>query len=243
MTTRKRPGAAAGLGLLALAGCATPGPLHVYHLATPAAAEVADTGPQGAATPACLQPGEEVVGFAYDPFTDHFFLRLAPGDRIRVVDRPARGVKREFTLPEGPWPGGDLALRPRDGHGFLLTGSAEVREITRLGRPLRRFTLAGVDRATGLAYDAAADQLWVLHADGRTVTRHGGDGARLGGFRLDRDAGASLAYDAERREWYAPLAAPGNGIGVFDADGRCVRRLEGPGHLVDVGPRSFIRVF
>src|SRR5476649_2756664 len=103
MTTRKnfRRLAMAALtgGAFGGAGCATPGALHVYSLASAAHETVHDTGPEGATdVPSFIAPDEILTGLAYDPFTDHFFLRLAPGNHFRVVDRPARTIKREFKV-------------------------------------------------------------------------------------------------------------------------------------------------
>ncbi len=253
MTTRKAPvaRAAAGLALaLALAlgsGCATPGPLHHYAFSPGQADRVADLGPAGAGeVPSLLAPGERVTGLAYDPFTDHLFLRLAPGDRIRVVDRPARRLKRELELP-GATGGGDLAVRPRSGHLFLLTGPAgEVAEHTRLGRPVRRFALEGVAAAPrGLALDATRDELVVLAADGRTVSRHDLAGRRRGELRLTATAAGPLACDGETGEFHAVLTAEAGEVGVFGPDGarRGTWSAGGPGALIDLGPRAFLRVF
>ena len=88
MTTRKA--ARAGRGLLAavtigLAGCATPGPLHLYSLARSGAPTVVDVGPSTSAeVPSHLAAGESVAGLGYDSFTDHLFLRLPPGTRVAV---------------------------------------------------------------------------------------------------------------------------------------------------------------
>jgi hypothetical protein len=249
MTTRKallaRVGA--GLALALVAGCATPGPLHRYAFAPGQPERVTDLGPLGAeAVPSLIAPGERVTGLAYDPFTDHLFLRLAPGDRIRVVDRPARGLKRELELP-GAGAGGDLAVRPRNGHLFLLTGAAgEVAEHTRLGRPVRRLTLEGVATGPrGLAFDAVRDELVVLAADGRTISRHDLTGRRQGELRLAAAAAGPLAYDAETGELHARLAEGAGDIGVFGPDGarRGTWGAGGPGALIDLGPRSFLRVF
>ncbi|MSU66734.1 MAG: hypothetical protein EXS38_11680 [Opitutus sp.] len=97
MTTRKNPRpltALAALAWLALGagGCATPGPLHVYLLATDRSEQVQDRGDGRAAdVPSFLAENERLTGFAYDPYTDHFFLRLAPeiGSRSSI-DRPRR---------------------------------------------------------------------------------------------------------------------------------------------------------
>jgi hypothetical protein len=249
MTTRKAPvaRAAAGLALALAAGCATPGPLHRYAFAPGQPDRVADLGPAGAGeVPSLLAPGERVAGLAYDPFTDHLFLRLAPGDRLRVVDRPARRLKREFELA-GVTGGGDLAVRPRNGHLFLLTGPAgEVAEHTRLGRPVRRFRLEGVTEAPrGLAFDATRDELVALAADGRTVSRHDLAGRRQGEVRLAAAAAGPLACDGESGELHAVLAEEAGEVGVFGPDGarRGTWRAGGPGALIDLGPRSFLRVF
>jgi len=253
MTTRKhlvRFALVADLAGVALggAGCATPGPLHVYSLASTAHETVRDTGPEGAAdVPSFLAPRETLTGLAYDPFTDHFFLRLAPGNRIRVVDRPARAIKREFKLAELPTTGGgDLAIRPRDGHVFALvpTESAVV-EFTRYGEFIRRFALAGLNApAAGVAYDRAHDQLFVL--SGRTpalITTHSLDGRQLASLALDQKiTPSSLGYDAEKNEFYVPLDRADR-IGVFGEDGHLRRTLPERAIFVDVGPRSFLRMF
>ncbi len=256
MTTRKHA-AALGRLLVALAalagvivggaGCATPGPLHVYSLGAADEPSVRDFGPgRTAEVPSFLEAGDQVVGFAYDPFTDHFFLRLAPGDRIRVVDRPARAIKREFAIAGGTGPAAaDLAVRPRDGHLFLLmAGTTDVLETTRLGQTVRRFALAEVNAPpTGLALDPTLNRLLVLAADGRRITLHDPQGARTGGFALEQAVDASLAFDAEKRELYAPLRGRPGEIGVFDETGKFLRTSEARGTFVDLGVRSFVRVF
>ena len=165
---------------------------------------------------------------------------------MRVVDRPARRLKRELELPGGTG-GGDLAVRPRNGHLFLLTGSAgEVAEHTRLGRPVGHFALEGVGAAPrGLAFDAGRDELVVLAADGRTVSRHDLAGRRLGELRLAATAVGPLACDGVTGEFHAVLAEGAGEVGVFGPDGarRGTWSAGGPGALIDLGPRSFLRVF
>lgn len=257
MTTRKLRGAprsaplaAAFLAILACAGsgCATRGPLHIYALSAGGERPVRDTGDGGTTeVPSFLQADEQVSGFAYDPFTDHFFLRLAPGDRIRVVDRPARAIKREFTITGAPRGEGDLAVRPRDGHLFLLGAQpGEILESTRFGKLVGPFTLAGAPGPiVGLALDSAQDQLLALGADGQRVTVHDLRGGFVRELHLARPAGPALAFDAERREFHAPLRERPAEIGVFDESGRLQRTVPAPAPsgLIDVGPRSFVRVF
>src|SRR5262245_17355060 len=79
MTTRKLAASLALGVLLVLAGCSTPGPLHVYTLGTGASdvfsvaassiETVHDTGPEGTAdVPSFITAKENLAGFAYDPF-------------------------------------------------------------------------------------------------------------------------------------------------------------------------------
>lgn len=231
---------------LTLAGCATKGPLHVYAIPGGGDRPIVDVGNgRTSQQDSYLERGDQLTGFAYDPFTDHFFLRLAPGNRIRVVDRPARAIKREFDLATAPTRsgGGDVAVRPRDGHLFLLLpDSGEILETTRLGKVLRTITPAGIkERLSGLAYDSGRNHLLLLDATGRRVTVHDPAGAFLRELQLAEPAGPALAFDAEQREFYAPLAS--GGLGVFDEEGRRVRTLDLRGTFIDVGPRSFVRVF
>lgn len=259
MTTRKGlpPKNRAPLALLAVlagmaigtAGCATAGPLHVYSLASTKPETVQDNGPEGPGTIASfVTAGETLTGFAYDPFTDHFFLRLAPGNRIRVVDRPARKVKREFTVAALPVTGGgDLAIRPRDGHVFaLLPLDAAIVEFTRLGEFIRRIPLEGLPAVPfGIAYDLSHNQLLVLSGESPArVTTHSLDGHRMSStITLDRKiTPSSCAYDSDKNEIYAPFDA-GRSLGVFGEDGRLKRQLPASAIYVDVGPRSFLRLF
>ncbi len=241
MTTRKT----LALPLVTLlAGCATPGVLHVYSLAPGEHATVHDAGgPAPAEVPSFLDAADELTGFAYDPYTDHFFLRLAPGNRIRVVDRPARAIKREFEIAGAPTSGGgDLAVKPLSGHLFLLHPTEPaVIETTRLGELVRTIALADLATpAVGIAYDANEDQLLVLARDGKKILRYTLAGEPRGQFTLERAVGPALGFDSVQREVYAPVA---DGIGVFGEDGTLRRTLPGAAPTVDVGPRSFIRVF
>lgn len=233
------------------AGCATPGPLHVYSFAGAPDAPIHDHGDgRVAEVPGFVREGESVVAFTYDPFTDHFFLALMPGNVIRVVDRPARAIKREFTLPEpAPITLCDLAVKPRTGHLFLLDASASrIVELTRLGEFVRHISLPLTrDRAAGIAYDAARDRLLVLHAAESvrpTVTTFDLEGRPVRVHNLDRSVIGPIAFDSEARELYAAMSPVMQAsIGVFDEQGHFLRWAAGPGNFVDLGPRSFIRVF
>ncbi len=237
---------------LLLSGCNTPGPLHLYSTGV-RGETVHDHALQpdkAADVPAFTQAEETVTGFAYDPYTDHFFLLLAPGDRIRVVDRPARKIKREMRLRDvGVAVAGDLAARPIDGHLFLLVpGEARIVQTNRFGEHIRTHALATPPPAA-LAVDPAGNQLWALRADGRTV-----DALSMQSWQPTRTltlaaaVAPSLAYDEVARELYAPLVRPEGDpreVGVFTQDGALVRRIALPegATMIDVGPHSFLRVF
>jgi hypothetical protein len=271
VTTRKlkflTPVLLAALSLLALAlsGCATPGPLHLYTTASTQPELITDTGAAPSADiPAFFAPGETLTGLAYDPFTDHLFLRLAPGNVVRVVDRPARAIKRTYTVAELPaTAGGDLAVRPRDGHIFFAhpTLPALV-ETDRFGAFIRTLTLATLNAPpAGVAYDAAHNQLLILSGgDLARITTHTVDGARVASVALDRTVGLlTLAFDSDTRELYIPLAPQSPlvssienqkseiknppALGVFNLEGHLLRTLPQSATFIDLGPRSLLRLF
>lgn len=225
--------------------------MHIYSLASPTAAEIDDQGhAEARAVPSFLEPDDRVTGFAYDPFTDHFFLRLAPGNRIRVVDRPARAIKREFTVRELPTSGGgDLAVRPRSGRlYFVHPAEPSLVETSRLCEFIRLLPLHDLAApAAGVAFDSLRDELLVLSAGadgGSLVTRRALDGTKLTAIALPRRARGPLAFDAEKRELYARAAEAGGAFLVFDEQGKFLRtHAAAAPEFLDLGPRSFLRVF
>ena len=257
MTTRKIILGAAVAALLLFAGCATPGPLHFYSTSSDSLATIQDAGHDGtkASVPSFLTDGETIVGFAYDPFTDHFFLRLAPGDLIRVVDRPARAIKREFTVASlATSRGGDLAIRPRDGHVFAPHPTQPaVIEFNRFGESIRTLALATLNAPpAALAFDTTRDRLLALSGgDLARVTSHDLTGQRLAAVALDREVVlTALAYDSDRHEFYALLTRE-SAVGIFNEQGHLLRTLPlsasanptSAPQFFDVGPRSVLRLF
>lgn len=254
--TNRKPSAGTALlaVLLGLAGCMTPGPNHVYL--APASGESATIldlaeGQPEVEVPAWLAPADRVLGVAYDPFTDHLFLRLAPGNQVRVVDRPARSIKREFEVAGLPATGGgDLAIRSRDRHLFFGHPTEPVIvESTLYGEFVRRIPLEGMSAPpAGLAYDQRSNQLLTLAGgDLTTVSVYDLDGHRLRGIGLSRNVRlGALAYDSVAAELYV-LMADTSAIGVFDLQGELRRQIPVPSAphrpFLDVGPRSFLRVF
>jgi hypothetical protein len=241
------------LSLLA-AGCSTPGPRHAYLYSPALGPTIRDidpfTGDETTGVPAYVDHGEHVLGMAYDPFTDHFFIRLFPGNQIRVIDRPAASIKRSFRAPTLPLGGHDLAIRSRDRHLFFTDPTAPAVFETDINGELEHYhKLEGLAApAWGIAYDSLQDELLILPAQqSDRLIRFSPTGARLGELPLEVPVqGMSLAFDAEAREYFASLA-DASAIGVFDARGRLLRRLPRPSPeretFIDVGPRSLLRLF
>ena len=253
-TTRKHSlllTAALASAVLGMGGCAIPGPNHTYVAAT-GAAPILDlaTGAPTIEMPSPLRLADDIYGIAYDPFTDHLFVRSFPGNYIRVIDRPARRIKRDFTvegLPEGR---GDLAIRSSDRHLFFVHPAEPVLvESTLFGKHVRDIPLETLQGPpAGVAYDQKRDQFLVLTGgDLAQVTTFSLAGKRLGAVGLDRNVLlAALAFDSVAREIYVPLHDE-CAIGVFDLNGHLLRSLPVPSTQsrdhVDVGPRSLIRLF
>ena len=199
--------------------------------------------------PSFLADDETLLGLAYDPFTDHLFLRLAPGNRFRVVDRPDRSIKREFTAPEVPATGGgDFAIRSRDRNLFLgHPTDAAIIEITLHGRPVRTIPLAQRSAPPGgIAYDQNRELIYVTASDGRALQVYNRDGQLQRTIALAFTIRpAVLAYDSAAREFY--LQRPDHRLVVLDEDGHLQRELTEPQPdnpaAFDVGPRSFLRIF
>ena len=140
--------------------------------------------------------------------------------------------------------GGDLAVRPRDGHIFLAVPSEEtIIETDRFGKFQRALTVPpGVQ---GLAYDDERDELVMVSNAGANMLRIDRAGQSRPVSPLSHAVTSdTLGYDSIRRELYAPLFRAKQ-LGVFDERGQLVRTLPTPIEpaLLDVGPRSFLRMF
>ncbi|AOS46472.1 hypothetical protein Verru16b_03578 [Lacunisphaera limnophila] len=240
---------ALAIALLAAAGCATPGPNHLYTISSAHSGVIRDTGPaETVEVPSFITADEVLTGLAYDPYTDHLFLRLAPGNRIRVIDRPDRSIKREFTIPElASMGGGDLAVRPRDGHLFFTCPVENfVIETDRFGKFIRRLELEGSNGWTlAIAYDPVRNRLLLATSGAYAALRiHDLDGKLLRTADFPFRRTTSLAYDADKRELHAAvLGEPG--VVVLDEQGQLLRKAPAgdPFDFIDLGQRSFVRVF
>jgi hypothetical protein len=234
---------------LFLSGCATSGPNHVY-LTTAGSASVRDLGPPAARLAGIVRPDEQAVGLAYDFNTDHLFVRIAPANVIRVIERPSGKILRELPLPrelQADQPS-DLAIRSGDRHLFAVHPDGQsVVELTLFGDLVRRLELTGLDgRIGGLAFDQQAGRLLVLSA--RSPARVGfvGPGGNVTYYVTFNAAvnAVSLGYDSDAQHCFVPLA-DGSSLGEFDSTGRLVAThpAGGPITALDAGARSFVRVF
>lgn len=251
MTTRK-PGSVwlAALSAVALGGggCATSGPNHVY-LTTAASPAVHDLGPPARTIPGIVAPGEQALGLAYDFNTDHLFVRLAPAQVIRVIERPSGKILREMTLPAAlqTTASADLAIRSRDRHLFAVHADGRsVVELTLFGEYLHRLEFTGLgEPINGLACDQQQPRLLVL--TGGTVRFFSFAGRELGSVTLHGTVQpVSLGYDSAARHYFVPLA-DGVSLGEFDDAGNLLatHRRDGAQAItaIDAGPRPLVRVF
>jgi DNA-binding beta-propeller fold protein YncE len=254
LLSRRLVATLATLSLLFLAACSTPGPGHAYLYSRALGETIRDidplTGAERSALLSRVAPGEQVLGITYDPYTDHLFIRLFPGNHVRVVDRPANAIKRSFIAPNLPMGGHDLAIRSRDRHLFYTDPTAPALFETDLNGKLENYLpLEGLTLPPwGVAHDAVRNELLVLPTETSTVVkRFTAAGRAVGEVTLAAPVrGISLAFDADARTYFASLA-DGSAIGVFDEQGRLLRRLSRPSSdletFIDVGPRSLLRLF
>jgi uncharacterized protein YjiK len=213
---------------------------------------VQDLGPTPAVVGGAVAPGERVTGLAYDFNTDHLFLRIAPAQLIRVIERPSGKILREMPLPDElkTENQADLGIRSSDRHLFAVhPDGRSVVELTLFGEFVRRLELhSAAESIGGLAYDQKSRRLLVLTATSP---------ARIGSVAPDGVvthcitlAGAvrpvSLGYDSDAQHYFVPLA-DGTSLGEFDATGALVQthRTGDTDAItaVDAGPRAFVRVF
>ena len=241
----------AALGLLAFTGCSTPGVNHAY-VATTGDAPILDLceGAPAVEVPNFLFVANDIYGIAYDPFTDHLFIRTMPGNFVRVIDRPARNIKYDFVAQGLPAGAGDLAIRSIDRDLFFGHPTKPMLvETTLRGKHVRDITLEGMtDAPGGVAYDQKLDRFFILSGgDLAKITSYTLDGKRQGAVSLDHNVQLhSLAFDSVAREFYVPLQDE-SAIGIFNLKGNLIRKLpvpstQSPCH-VDVGARSLIRLF
>ena len=207
-------------------------------------------GDERAVIAAFVDRGELVVGLDYEPYTDHLYIRIFPGNRIRVIDRPAGRIKREVAVPSLPLGGRDFAIRSLDRHFFFADPTAPALiEADLRGNLEDYFLLEGLEKPVlGIAHDQVSGELLILAAETTDrVRRHGTDGSFRSELKLEQAVrGLSFAYDPEARRYFASLA-DGTAIGVFDERGRLLRSLPRPDPsretFIAVGPRSLLRLF
>jgi len=241
------------------------------YFTTAAGSAIHDRGSSATELPGIVGDGEQALGLAYDFNTDHLFVRLAPAQIIRVIERPSGKMLREMPLPAELLPGNlpkekvagtntgpvangnvaltaDLAIRSSDRHLFAAhPDGRSVVELTLFGKFARRLELRGLDAPVGgLAYDQKNRRLLVLSAS--SPARIGfvdpaGNVTYYVTFQAAVSA-VSLGYDSDAQHFFVPLA-DGQSLGEFDASGKLTATHPAGGSVtaVDAGPRSLVRVF
>jgi hypothetical protein len=246
--------------VIGLGGCATPGPTHVYWAAASGLTvyDLETASGDRRSLDGQIKKGEEIVGLAYDQFTDYLFLRLKPGDVIRIVNRPAGSPVRDLKLTpeialapgETPMNSLDLTVRSRNRHLFAIDPREPVIvEFTLAGEMVRKIKLANPPRGPvgGLGFDDRRDRLVVLFASSPAVLAEVTlDGTIVHQTNLAATVHpVSLGCDAEAGEYFVPLAD--GAIGVFDREGHLLRSHQVPAGVapaaIGAGPRAFLRVF
>lgn len=235
-----------------LAGCATRGPNHIY-LTTTTSRAVHDLGASRTLIANAVNSGELALGLAYDFNTDHLFVRIAPAQVIRVIERPSAKILREMKLPVvlHASASADLAIRSRDRHLFAVhPDGRSVVELTLYGETIRRVELTGLTGPiNGLAYDQRGNRLLILSAarDRVQVGAVTPDGNVTDYVTLAAAVSpVSLGYDSDAQHCFVPLA-DGRSLGEFDAAGNlaATHQTDTAGVItaVDAGPRALVRVF
>ncbi len=248
------------LTIVAVAACSTRGPSHVYWAESSGAAlhDLAVDSGERRTLDAHVDKDETVVGLAYDRFTDYLFLRLAPGDVIRIVNRPANSRVRDLKLtPEvalspGETPANslDITVRSRNRHIFAIDPRATgFVEFTLEGKMVRKIRMAAPPPGPvgGLGFDQRRDRLVVLFAGSPAVLAE----VTLDGVIAHQTNLAaavhpiSLGCDSDTGEYFVPLAD--GAIGAFDRDGHLLHRHPVPAGAtpaaIGAGPRAFLRLF
>ncbi|MCF3649684.1 hypothetical protein [Synoicihabitans lomoniglobus] len=238
---------------IALAGCATRGPTHLY-LAGIGTAPVMDRGLEDGLhdeLEGFLAPTDVVVGLGYEFNTDYIWLRLAPGNELVTIKRSERKEWYRYQLPAAFAQSGqaslDLAVRafnrmvyaamPEPGAVGKVTRYGEVRDSVRPGNTTR---VIG-----GLAWDQVRDRLLVLYADDGSLVAYANEVEPVETIRFTEPVSpTTLAFDSNRQRFYVPLAG-GVELGEFDAAGQLLARLPWPTELraIDAGQRSNVRIF
>ena len=249
---------ALALAFFLCAGCSTSGPNHLY-ISNGGGEPIRDVAHDGSAPTEVASrttTRETVLGLAYDFYTDELFVRLAPGNLVRVLDRPSQRQLRDMTLPELPArtanpPSADLTIRSRNRHLFLVDADGvSIVEYTLFGGFAGRLPpRAGGEPIGGLAFDQGRDRLLVLLAGEHpciiVCTLDGREESRC---TLDRGMlPLSLAYDSTAQHYFVPMPG-GKTVGVFDIRGRLLSTITSTDPTGDVSApasdeRSFVRVF
>ncbi|MFI4963967.1 MAG: YncE family protein [Caulobacterales bacterium] len=142
---------------------------------------------------------------AFDPHSGLILVMDHVGGDVRLID--AKTHKAEGAVPVG----GDLEAGAVDGHGHAFVNIENKNEIAVIDLAQRkvaaRYPLAGCDGPTGLAYDAADNQL-IAACDGATVVVAAATGKIVATLPTGKGADG-VAYDPRQRLAFVPAGRAG----------------------------------
>ena len=169
-----------------------------------------------------------IVGLAYEPKKDTYFLRIAPGAKVAVVKRLSGAVVKTFALQKMPGKCGKgrkihcgLTLRHRDGHLFadhpngryimVYDQNGNLLDIIKLHKPKGPIN--------AVAYHQKKDLLFLLNKNINRVTIVNLFGHDLHSFNVPAALqNQAMALDSSKSFVFIP-AIPSNTFHVFDTNG------------------------
>jgi hypothetical protein len=166
-----------------------------------------------------IPAGKNPDGMAYDPSSKLLFAMNHDSGDATLVDPVAK--KAVATIPVG----GELEFPAPDGAGKVFVNVEDRNEIAVIDVKARavtaRYTLAGCDRPTGLAY-AASMKLLISSCGGNGVAKivRAADGTEVTSLAIAKGADAVM-YDAKRNLAFIPCRD-----GMLE-----VLSLSDPGHI------------
>jgi YVTN family beta-propeller protein len=155
---------------------------------------------------ATIPTGKKPDAAAYDPATRTLWV-MDPGSGEATVIDPAT-AKVLATVPIG----GSLEFAVPNGRGRMYVNVEDKNEVavldTKARKLLSRFSLAGCDGPTGIAYDPAAGEIVSACGNGVAVVS-APDGRLVARLTIGKGADGA-AYDAKRHLVLIPAGRDGN---------------------------------
>jgi DNA-binding beta-propeller fold protein YncE len=155
---------------------------------------------------ATIPTGKKPDAAAWDPVTRTIWIMDPGSGQVTVVDPTNARVVGTITV------GGSLELAVADGHGRIFVNVEDRNEVvvlnTRARKVERRFSLAGCDGPTGIAYDPTTRDVLSACANGVAVISKA-NGKQVANLPIGRGADGA-AFDAVRHLALVPAGRDGN---------------------------------